>query len=527
MKRNLSILLLEDVVADAVLINHELQRGGLQATANRVETREEFLNTLEQNPPDVILSDHGLPTFDGFTALREVKQRRPDIPFIFVAQASGAEEVIRSYKSGASDFVLKSQIAAQLVPAIRNALARTRQVGAEQKIPVQEHFQAFMESHPELGLFLMNAEGKILSWNVGAEKITGLKPKGGSFSDLFFPEDVQNGWPKQLIASALEHGHVTEESARLRKPGGEFWATLWIHALPHGDAQADVQAEPSNTPANATDENRILCVTMRDISHVQGASAEANRLLAGAEQRCRQRTAELDAANKELDAFSYSVSHDLRAPLRHIDGFVEMLQNRLQATLDDSSREYLGIITTAAKQMGQLIEALLSFSRTSRAPLYKSHVAVDKLVQSVVRDLRFETEGREVEWVISPLPTVDGDSTLLRQVLFNLVSNALKFTKPRPKARIEIGDMSNEFESVIFVRDNGVGFDMQYSGKLFGVFQRLHSATDFPGSGIGLANARRIIQRHGGRVLAEASSDAGATFYFSLPRSTESSASRP
>jgi light-regulated signal transduction histidine kinase (bacteriophytochrome) len=213
--------------------------------------------------------------------------------------------------------------------------------------------------------------------------------------------------------------------------------------------------------------------------------------------------------------------------LRHIDGFVEMLQHRLQSNLDDASREYLGIIQTATKQMGQLIEALLSFSRTSRAPLSKSQVALDKVVQSVVRDLRFEAEERQVEWVVAPLPVVLGDATLLRQVIVNLTSNALKFTKTRPKSRIEIGDNSNEFEWVVFVHDNGVGFDMQYSGKLFGVFQRLHSNAEFQGSGIGLANVRRIIQRHGGRVWAEAAPDAGATFYFSLPRSGDVSPAQP
>src|SRR5206468_3611619 len=157
-------------------------------------------------------------------------------------------------------------------------------------------------------------------------------------------------------------------------------------------------------------------------------------------------------------------------------------------TLDDASREYLGIITTATKQMNGLIEALLSFSRISRAPLFRSHVALDKVVQSVIRDLRFETEGRQVAWIISPLPTIEGDPNLLRQVFLNLISNALKFTRPREKARIEIGQTDSRFEQVFFVRDNGIGFDMQFAGKLFGIFQRLHSPTEYPGAGVGLAN---------------------------------------
>ncbi|HMC28397.1 MAG TPA: ATP-binding protein, partial [Verrucomicrobiae bacterium] len=245
---------------------------------------------------------------------------------------------------------------------------------------------------------------------------------------------------------------------------------------------------------------------------------ELQALLEQSEQRCRQRTAELDAALRELDAFSYSVSHDLRAPLRHIDGFVEMLQQRLGQSLDASSKEYLGIISAAAKQMGTLIDALLSFSRSSRAPIFNSQVALDKLVQSVVRDLRFEWEGRQVEWIIESLPTVEGDPTLLRQVLLNLIGNALKFSRKREKPRIEVSASDQGSEWMIQVRDNGAGFDMQYAGKLFGVFQRLHPATDFEGIGIGLANVRRIVQRHGGRTWAEGSPGAGATFYFSLPR---------
>jgi light-regulated signal transduction histidine kinase (bacteriophytochrome) len=168
--------------------------------------------------------------------------------------------------------------------------------------------------------------------------------------------------------------------------------------------------------------------------------------------------------------------------------------------------------------MGTLIDALLSFSRTSRAPLFHSRVALDKVVQSVTRDLHFETEGRDVQWKIDPLPTVDGDPTLLRQAFFNLISNALKFTRPQNPARIEIAAEERPAEWLLHVRDNGVGFDMQYAGKLFGVFQRLHPPSEFEGIGIGLANVRRIIQRHGGRIWAEARPGEGAVFYFSLPR---------
>jgi signal transduction histidine kinase/ligand-binding sensor domain-containing protein len=233
-----------------------------------------------------------------------------------------------------------------------------------------------------------------------------------------------------------------------------------------------------------------------------------------------ERTAQLEDANKVLEAFAYSVSHDLRAPLRHVDGFIDMLQKRTKTTLDDKSQHYMEVIADSAKQMGTLIDDLLSFSRMGRTEMSKSQVDLGELIEDVVRELRPEAEGRDVQWKISPLPLVTGDRAMLRMVLVNLISNALKFTRSRKIAQIEIGcEEKNETETVIFVRDNGVGFDMNYFDKLFGVFQRLHRQEDFEGTGIGLANVRRIINRHGGRAWADGQIDHGATFYFSLPNS--------
>ena len=239
------------------------------------------------------------------------------------------------------------------------------------------------------------------------------------------------------------------------------------------------------------------------------------------EQRVAQRTAQWEAAQKELDAFSYSVSHDLRAPLRHIDGFVELLRQSLGDKLEPANLEYLRVISSSTRLMGRLIDGLLAFSRLGRAPMHRAPIDMAGLVQAVLHELRFDTEGRMVEWVIGELPEVFGDATLLRQALLGLLSNALKYTRTRSAARIEIGSTSNEQETAFFIRDNGIGFDMQYAGKLFGVFQRLHAASEFEGIGIGLANVRRVIQRHGGRTWAEAGLDQGATFYFSLPKTAE------
>jgi light-regulated signal transduction histidine kinase (bacteriophytochrome) len=229
---------------------------------------------------------------------------------------------------------------------------------------------------------------------------------------------------------------------------------------------------------------------------------------------------ELQAANKELEAFAYSVSHDLRAPLRHMVGFGELLQKNVNSKLDEKSQRYMTMILDSAKRMGALIDDLLAFSRIGRVEAQMTLVNLDQLVTEVVTDVRQEAAARDIVWRIDPLPSCYGDRSMLRIVFVNLISNAIKFTRPRARAEIEIGcAKGNEHEVMIFVRDNGTGFDMKYVDKLFGVFQRLHHADEFEGTGIGLATVQRIINRHGGTVRAEGSVNQGATFYISVRKS--------
>ena len=232
-----------------------------------------------------------------------------------------------------------------------------------------------------------------------------------------------------------------------------------------------------------------------------------------------RRADELEASNKELESFSYSVSHDLRAPLRHVVGFAELLQRHASASLDEKGLRYVSTIREAAAKMGTLIDDLLAFSRIGRAEAKRTNVNLDQLVKEVLMEFRPEINGRDIAWKIHDLPVCHGDRSMLRVVFVNLLSNALKFTKDRAPAEIEIGcvDLGNQLVEM-FVKDNGAGFDMQYVHKLFGVFQRLHLPEQFEGTGIGLAIVQRIVVRHGGTVRAEGSVNRGASFYFSLPK---------
>ncbi|HSH94344.1 MAG TPA: ATP-binding protein, partial [Roseimicrobium sp.] len=238
------------------------------------------------------------------------------------------------------------------------------------------------------------------------------------------------------------------------------------------------------------------------------------------EQRVIQRTAQLEAANKELEAFSYSVSHDLRAPLRAVDGFSQAVLEDFGPQLPEEGRRYLQTIRGSAQKMGTLIDDLLTFSRLSRANLKKQPVNTGHLVRAALDDLRHDQKGRQIDLRIGELSSCMGDPALLKQVWINLLSNALKYTQKRENAVVEIGCENKADGCVYFVRDNGTGFDMRYADKLFGVFQRLHRAEDYEGTGVGLAIVQRVVHRHGGRIWAEAAVDRGATFYFTLNRET-------
>jgi signal transduction histidine kinase len=308
--------------------------------------------------------------------------------------------------------------------------------------------------------------------------------------------------PTPVILKAL---HEAMQQGRERNPPSSDLPQDEVHILQEYSEVLGEKLEATNGE---------LQHALEDIREAHRKILDLNRDL---EQRVEQRTAALVAANRELESFSYSVSHDLRAPLRHIDGYVQLLGADKASTFSPEARRYLNVITDASRQMGDLIDDLLEFSRMGQIQMRQSSVNLDALVREAIGKLEMATEGRNIAWQVPALPRVVGDVAMLRQVLANLLGNAVKYTGPRAAALIEIGSAGQENGRVIlFVRDNGVGFDMRYVDKLFGVFQRLHRADEFEGTGIGLANVQRIMERHGGRVWAEGKLGEGATFYFTL-----------
>lgn len=386
MTARLRVLHLEDDPVDSELVRASLEAEGIACDLERLDTRADFFAALDRGGFDIIFADYSLPSFDGLAALEIVREKCPDIPFIFVTGKMGEELAIDSLKSGATDYVLKQRLA-RLVPAVRRA--------------------------------------------------------------------------------------TSEQQERVKR---------------------------------------------------RQAEEEVERYRERLEELVRERTAELEKANEllkaayaDMESFSYSASHDLRKPVITIDGFSRVIMEDYGDKLDEEGRRLLNSIRESAGKMGRMIEDILAFSRVSTKEVRKAEINMEALTKRVLEELGPEIGGREIQLVVKSSLPAYGDPAMVRQVVFNLLSNAVKYTSAREKAIIEIGGDVKENENVYYIKDNGVGFDMVYAAKLFGLFQRLHSHKEFTGTGVGLAIVKRIVEKHGGRVWAEGKVNEGATFYFSLP----------
>ena len=362
----------------------------------------------------------------------------------------------------------------------------------------EERLRLLVESVHEYAILTLDPKGHITSWNSGAQRIKGYAAEeivGQHFSRFYTPEDLQAEKPRRELAIATQTGRYEEEGWRLRKDGSKFWANVVISAM--RDESGDLRGFSKVT---------------RDVTERKRTEDEIRNLNAALQQHASR----LEVANRELEAFSYSVSHDLRAPLRSIDGFSLALMEDYADKLEPEAKDYLQRVRAATQRMAQLIDDLLGLSRVTRSEMSRSTVDLSGMARAVAAELQTSQPERQVEFVIGDALTAEGDAPLLRVVLVNLLGNAWKFTAKRSDARIEFGTTGENGSRQFFIRDNGAGFDMTYVHKLFGAFQRLHGNGEFAGTGVGLATVQRIIHRHGGRITAEGAVDKGATFRFTL-----------
>ena len=383
----------------------------------------------------------------------------------------------------------------------RRVEAELRQARDKLEIEVAERTQqASLLNLTHDSIFVREMSAIITYWNQGAVELYGWTAEeaiGKRSHDL-----LRTGFPVSLEDIETE----------LLRTG------RWDGELRHTKADGNVAVVSSRWSLRRDEQGRptVIMETSNDITERKQREQEISTL----NEELGKRTAELESSNKELEAFAYSISHDLRAPLRHMAGFTELLKKNTASVLNEKSQRYVMMILESAKRMGDLIDDLLAFSRIGRAETRQTMVSLEQLVQEAVTEVRQDTGGRDIVWRVGALPAVYGDRSMLRLAFVNLIANAVKFTRTRAQAEIEIGCTDQNLNQVVvFVRDNGVGFDMKYANKLFGVFQRLHPAEAFEGTGIGLATVQRIVHRHGGRVWAEGLVDQGATFFLSLSNS--------
>jgi PAS domain S-box-containing protein len=359
-------------------------------------------------------------------------------------------------------------------------------------------FRLLIAAVKDYAIISLDADGLVTSWNSGAESLKGYAAEemiGQHVSRLYRKEDLERGKLVEELRRAAAEGHVEGEGWRVRKDGSRFWAEVVTTALRGADGEliGYVKIDKDKTFRRAAEEQ------------IQKLNAELTL-----------RVDELGSVNRELESFSYSVSHDLRAPLRHVDGFARILKEEHSAKMAPEAIRYLDRILTAATHMGQLIDDLLNLAKIGRLELRRERAQIAGLVKQAIAELPTEAQERNIEWWVEPLPELNCDARLLKLIFANLLSNAVKFTRNQANAVIEVGSRMTEGQPTIFVRDNGVGFDMHYADKLFGVFQRLHRQEDFEGTGIGLATVQRIVRRHGGEIWAESQVNSGTTFFFTL-----------
>ena len=460
LSRKAAILIAEDSPTQAEKLSHYLSARGHDVTVAR-NGKLALVAALERKPA-VVITDVLMPEMDGYSLCRQIKSSPilNDVPVVLLTSLSRPQDIVKGLECGADSFIRKPYEEKYLLSRVdyiltNRELRRTErlQVGVQLEFGGQSHFIT-AEKQQILDLLISTYEGAIQINEELELKQLELQQANGALEARVGARTVELARANQRLKSELEERKRAEE--------------------------------------------------------------EVKRLNEDLEYRVVERTAQLAAANEELEAFSYSVSHDLRAPLRHMSGFAQRLMEEYSSQLESEAKRQLTRIQEGARKMARMIDDMLNLSRLDRHEMVLSTTSLGSVVENCVIDLKSESAGREIEWRIGSLPSFDCDPGLMRQVFANLLSNAVKYTRRRERAVIEIGQIDVNDQIAIYVRDNGAGFDSRYAGKLFGAFQRLHRADEFEGTGVGLAIVRRIVRKHGGRVWADAEADKGATFYFTL-----------
>ncbi len=506
MNKTLKLLIVEDSKIDAALVIDELTNAGFEIMSRRVETPEDFKQALEDERWEVICSDYSMPRFSALAAYRLLKQSGLDIPFIIVSGSIGEELAVEALHQGANDYLMKDNLA-RLAPAVERELKeaterRTRTQIEDLLKETENSYRRLVEGVKDYGIFLMNPKGHVLSWNIGAERIMGYTAEeiiGKPFVCFFTREAIEKGYPERELEVALAQGRYESEAQMVRKDGSTF-------------ISYDIVTPVYNEQGVLTGYSKIL----RDVTERKKAEEEIRKLTEELEQRVLDRTAQLELVNKELESFTHSVSHDLRAPLRNLAHLSQILLSRHSKHLNPEGRQYLAYILESSQQALQLAGALLDLSRVTSATINRRHIDLTQLALGILEDLRESEPNRHVEFNVSENLVTYGDPALIKIAFQNLLENAWKFTSKTPGARIELHSKEENGQTVFFLRDNGVGFDPDYAYKLFQPFQRLHTADEFYGTGVGLATVQRIIHRHGGRIWAEGGLNQGAVFFFTL-----------
>lgn len=504
MDQNVRLLIVDDSKDDADLLLEALRSGGYDPIYEVVDNSSAMRAALESRDWDLITSDHSMPRFSATAALELAKELRPDLPFVVVSGEIEINLAVCLVKAGAIDFVQKTELfrlALMIDVLLRETERHNCKRRAEQALRLSEtRYRRLFESARD-GILILEAEsGLIVDVNPFLIELLGYSREQclgkklweiGAFQDI---SACESGFAQLQRDEYIRYENLPLETSAGRSIQVEFVSNVYL-----------------------VDNKKVIQCNVREIVDRVRGESRLRILNIELEQRVHERTAELEALNRELATFNYSVSHDLRAPLRRIRGFVRLLEERYIEKLDVESLRLVQVIRASAEHMDTLIEALLRLAHFSRNQLRPQLTNLSRLVRDIQNELQQSDPTRQVEFVIAENIMATGDPALLRAMMENLLGNAWKFTGNKVDARVEFGSISQSDKTVaFFVKDNGAGFNMKYADRLFGAFQRFHKQDEFPGTGIGLASVQRIVHRHGGQIRAQSMAGQGATFYFTL-----------